>query len=167
MLYVLKVVRHLIKSISHDKRDDYDIRNLFESKGTYNVDRYFANRLYKSIHLSEISLCNTIEDTDDRNGCVIVFSSVLNYDKSDIVSKLNVFAEKYNIIGFMLDHAMHDKYIKLNTKFDKKSLTAEVIGLSVEQSIELAKELCSVLKQQSVLVRSINTRSIWCITKLK
>lgn len=167
---VLKLFRHFTKFVRNSKQDKYEIRNLFESiDDAHNVNKRFAYKLYKSIHLSEISLYNMLDSTDNEHGCIIVFSSDMNHKDYDIADKLIKIIEKYNVTGYMFEHAMYRKYIeqRTDTKFDKKSLTIELTGLTDEQSIDCAKELCSVLEQQSVLVRSINTKSIWRITKLK
>lgn len=162
--YALRLFTHFIKSVSDVNHDNYDVRNLFES-----IDARKANKLYKSIHLSEISFCDAFSNNDNEYGCVIVFSSSMNHHEHDVVTNLYKFIEKYNVTGYIVDRAMCGRYIEQRQyiKFDKKSLTIELMGLSDEQSIKLAKDLCNVLEQQSVLVRSINTKSIWCITKLK
>lgn len=168
--YVLKLFRYFTKFVRDSKQDKYEIRNLFESTDdVHNVNKRFVYKLYKSIHLSEISLYNMLDNTDNALGCVIVFSSDMNHKDYDNADKLIKIFEKHNVTGYMdvFEHAMRGRYIeqRTDTKFDKKSLTIELIGLTDKQSIECAKELCSVLGQQSVLVRSINTKSIWCITK--
>lgn len=165
---ILTLFKRLVQFVFCSKCNSYEVRNLFENSA-YRADRRYANKIYKSIHLSEISLCNMLDSKDDVRGCVIVFSSEMNHRDFDIAAKLNEFIKKYNATCYILDCAMRAKYIEQSsdTKFDKESLTAELIGLSDEQCIELTKELCCFLKQQSVLVRSINTKSIWCITKLK
>lgn len=160
---------YVVKSVFHSEHNDYDVRNLFKNRVEHDAERHFVNKLYKSIKLSEISAYDMLGNTDDKHGCVIVFSSTMNHKQSDIVAKLNRLTKQYNVTGYIIDYAMHGKYIErtLDTAFNKKSLTLELIGMSDEESIKLAKELCDVLKQQSILVRSINTKSIWCITKLK
>ena len=88
--------------------------------------------------------------------------------------KVNSVAKKNGVVGLTIGHFLTGKYLdrknvedsttgevhEVVTVFDEKSLSLEVVGITYEQLIHIAEDMCIEFKQDSVLVKSYETGKI-------
>ena len=95
------------------------------------------------------------EFSDEDKGGIIVFSTDVNA----------VPLEKHNIGNWSVGNYFKGKYTdKQGRVFTKKSLSVEVIGVTYEQLIDIAEDLCREVKQETVLVKSYSTNKIFLVS---
>lgn len=130
------------------------VRNLFESRGAYNVDRFSAKKLYDSIYVGEFPY-----KAHALQGGIVTFPAG---------SKIDFLASKFNHTEWTVTKALHSHYKDLRTGlfFDENSISVEIVGIDNDALIEFAKEMSHEFQQQSVLVKSYSTQDIWFVENL-
>ena len=88
--------------------------------------------------------------------------------------KIDNIAKKHNLVGLTLGHFLTGKYLDrrkvkdedsgeiktITNIFDDKSLSLELVGITYEQLIKIAEDMCIEFKQDSVLVKSYENGKI-------
>lgn len=97
------------------------------------------------------------EFSDEDKGGIIVFST-------DVTA---IPLENHNIGNWNVGNFFKGKYTGKNGKvLTEKSLSVEVIGVTYEQFIKIAEDLCREFKQETVLVKSYSTDKILLVEDL-
>ena len=110
-----------------------------------------------------------------REGGIITFSTDVNSVKlsnNEFINKLKQFGEtlknrfrvkkkvdkvlqKNEVFGCTVGNFMHGRYYDKSGKvYDERSMSVEIIGMTYEDLIKIAEQLCAEFKQETVLVKS-------------
>lgn len=118
---------------------------------------------------------------DESKGGMIIFSTDINAVDGGVVQKiknwlktvynrinknrwLNQTAEKYNPSGWTVGRFLRGRYRAENGKlFDEHSLSIEMIGITSEELISMAEDICRKFDQETVLVKDYITHSIMLV----
>jgi hypothetical protein len=96
------------------------------------------------------------EFADEDKGGIMVFSTDIN-----AVPLFKDKTEKYSISNWSVGNFFKGKYTDKNGKvYTEKSLSVEFIGVTYEQLIEIAEDLCREFKQETVLIKPYSTNKI-------
>lgn len=157
--------RHLYRSIANEAKD-------------IPLDRFCTD--FEGCMLDK-SVLEDWTPSDDRKGGVIVFSTVVNAVKqSDNVfvdffkKKLKTFmnsftaekkvdriAKKHDLVGWTIGRFLHGRYTGRNGKiFSENSLSVEIIGVTFDELVQIAEEICIVMDQESVLVKDYSSMKV-------
>jgi hypothetical protein len=124
------------------------------------------------------------EFAENKKGGIIIFSTevnaiklnnnkLINWVKQKIVTlkqgftankQIDKIAQKHNLSSWTVGHFFSGRYTDKNGKqYGENSLSLEIIGISFEELIRIAEELCSDFKQETVLVKDYYTNRILLI----
>lgn len=147
-------------------------------KGTYHLGRYLDANI--KINKDKILISEGIqyEPKENEKGGIIIFSTevnaeelsdnkLINWFKQKFSSfknklfknrKIDNIANKHNLVGWTIGKFLNGRYTAKNGKtYSENSLSVEIIGVSSDELIKIAEELCIEFIQESVLVKDYST----------
>lgn len=120
----------------------------------------------------------------EESGGIIVFSTdvnaiklssnaLINWIKQKITSlknkitagkKIDKAASTNGAVAWTVGHYLEGRYKSHSGKsFSENSLSLEIIGISSEQLIKIAEQLCEAFSQESVLVKDFSSSKIYLV----
>lgn len=119
------------------------------------------NNLYNWFKKIGITLINRFLSKSKINSVIKKFNTTLDKKIGDEI------VEDY-IGAFSIGNFFNGRYIGDNQKvFDEKSLSLEVNGISTNGIIYLAEEIAEEFKQETVLVKDLNTNKIFLVNQIR
>lgn len=147
-------------------------------KGTYSLGRYLDANIKVNKDKIIISEGIQFEPKENEKGGIIIFSTevnaeelsdnkLINWFKQKFSSfknklfknrKIDNIANKHNLVGWTIGKFLNGRYTAKNGKtYSENSLSVEIIGVSSDELIKIAEELCVEFIQESVLVKDYST----------
>ena len=78
--------------------------------------------------------------------------------------KIDKIAQSHDLVGWTVGRFLNGRYTsKRGAVFSENSLSVEIVGVTVEQLIGVAEELCSNFNQETVLVKSYSNKHIYFV----
>lgn len=91
------------------------------------------------------------------------FKNRISYNK-----KIDAVANKHNLIGWTVGKFLSGRYrAKNGVNFGENSLSVEIIGVSTDDLIDIAEDLCEEFSQETVLVKDYSTGKIFFVNSEK
>ena len=152
--------------------------------GMYNHLRFVKHNICKNDTTFVQEGITSDSPDKEHSGGIIVFSTDVNaLDVSKISFVNNVkqkllswknrlnknkyidgLAKKYNLFGWTIGNYFTGRYTGKNGKtYSEKSSSVEIIGVSKNILVEIATDLCSMFKQESVLLKCYADDSLYFI----
>ena len=151
-------------------------------KGPYSSTRYLDKAIcYNKDKVIAVSEGIQFEPDSNEKGGIIVFSVEVNAEKMDNNKFINWFkqkfatvknkllknrkiddiANKHELVGWTIGNFLKGRYTAKNGKtYSEDSLSVEIIGVSFDELVEIAEELCVEFLQESVLVKDYSSGRI-------
>lgn len=154
-----------------------------------------SKRLYESIKktssniiASSFSMTEAVEweVPDDEKGGIIVFSEEVNAielsdnrlinwlkqktktmkNKAFYKKKIDNIASKYSLVGWTVGKFLDGRYTAHNGKqFGEKSLSVEIVGVTVDTLVDIATDLAREFVQESVLVKDYSGGRVFFVNR--
>lgn len=123
---------------------------------------------------------------DTNQGGTIVFSTDVNVDKlseNKIVNwmkqkiatinnrlfytrKVDDVAQEHNLVGWTIGKGLSGRYTAKNGKaFGENSISVDIVGISHDELLDIATELCRLFQQETVLVKDYSTQQVYLVNK--
>lgn len=151
-------------------------------KGAYSISRQLDKAIcYNKNKVIAVSEGIQFEPESNQKGGIIVFSvevnaeelssnKLVNWFKQKFATfknklfknrKIDNIANKHNLVGWTIGKFLNGRYTAKNGKtYSEDSLSVEIIGVTFEELIEIAEELCIEFLQESVLVKDYSSGRI-------
>lgn len=134
-----------------------------------------------SVRVNEGVDLATEKEMLDKKGGIIVFSTdvnavelspnrVVNWLKQKFTtlrnrmqstSKIDKYGKKYNLAGWTVGHYLDGRYTDKNGNFyGENSLSVEIIGVSTDEMISIAEDICREFNQESVILKDYTSHRI-------
>ena len=174
--------------IPENRDDDYNIVTLYEGKqkSAYSSGAYLSTSIKKNCNVlfSQLNEDSDFPPIENERGGIIIFSTDLNAVQIDEQRAINVLKQKmqtiskrinstkkidriaksHDLIGWTIGKYLNGRYTADNGKqYGENSLSLEIIGVSCETPIKIAKELCTSFVHESALVKDYSSGSVMFI----
>lgn len=152
---------------------------IYEPQGVYNGARYISFKVTEdNTILRETADC---EIPNDKRGGIITLPSdcnALELGENKFANLIKQFinswqqrltsaeqtdqiAQRHNLIGWTIGRFLRGRYTGRNGKvWDEHSVTIEVVGLTTDELIAIAEDLCSEIHQECAFLKDYNTGKI-------
>lgn len=121
------------------------------------------------------------EPDENSKGGVIIFSTevnavkqsenkIINWLKKKVKTiknrftaekKLDKIAQAHDLVGWTVGKFLHGRYTGKNGKvYDENSISVELIGISSDELIKIAEEVCRAFDQEAVLVKDYSKQKV-------
>lgn len=160
----------------------YEIYN-GKDGGAYRASRYLAKAITSEgktpIYSSMLNEGIQFEPSADAKGGIIVFSTDVNAEKQsenkiinwlkqkmltisnrlNATKKIDKIAADNDLVGWTIGHYLDGRYTspKNGKQYGENSLSVEMIGVTFEQLVKIAMEICTAFKQESVLLKDFSS----------
>lgn len=155
---------------------------IYEPQGVYNGARYISFKVTEDNTILQEGI--DWEVPNDIKGGIISLSTdcyTLELDNNKFINAIKQFistwkqrltygkiidriAQKHNLIGWTIGKFLRGHYTSKNGKvWDENSLTVEIVGVTLDDLITIAEDLCREFKQESVLLKDYSTGRIMFI----
>lgn len=160
----------------------YEIYN-GKDGGAYRASRYLAKAITSEgktpIYSSMLNEGIQFEPSADAKGGIIVFSTDVNAEKQsenkiinwlkqkmltisnrlNATKKIDKIAADNDLVGWTIGHYLDGRYTspKNGKQYGENSLSVEMIGVTFEQLVKIAMEICAAFKQESVLLKDFSS----------
>ena len=154
-------------------------------RGAYSSSRWLSNDM-KIREKTYTTIQEGIEYSfgENEKGGIVVFSTEVNavdFSENKLINwvkkkaatfknnisknkKINNIGQKHDLAAWTVGKALSGRYTAKNGKvFDEKSLSVEIIGVTSEELIKIAEELCIEFLQEAVLVKDYSTGSVFLV----
>lgn len=158
-----------VRELKEKSRSAYSAKRYLKANINYNKDKVIAS---EGIHF---------EPEADRKGGIIIFSTdvnaedlnenkLVNYFKQKFLTiknrlyqnkKIDNIANKHKLKGWTIGRFLNGRYTDDEGRlFSEKSLSVEIIDVTLDELIEIAEELCIEFLQESVLIKDYTTNRV-------
>ena len=179
-----RIVSEAIKKVLNEENGAVEGVRPLNMKGTYNGNRYISFNVSPENTIFSHSLNEEIrfEPDSSHKGGMIVFSTDVNsipLSNNAIVNKFKQFFKtwqnrltathmidnisiSHKVGGWTIGHFLNGRYKDYDTgeMFSENSLSLEIAGIDSDELMQIARELCNVFKQQTVMVKDYSTLRI-------
>lgn len=181
---VLKTVKKFLReNVADDNHPEYECINESNSWSEAMLKGSRGANGLAIMYRSSRNICEGIdwEVEEDLKGGIIVFSTdvnavkkhenkVVNYinqkvstiiDRINATKKIDHIAVHNNLAGWTVGRYLDGRYTAKNGKqYGENSLSVMIVGVSFNQLIKVAEELCASFGQESVLVKDSESNRI-------
>jgi len=160
----------------------YEIYN-GKDGGAYRASRYLAKSITSEgktpIFSSLLNEGIQYEPSENEKGGIIVFSTDVNAEKQsenkiinwlkqkmltisnrlNATKKIDKIAADNDLVGWTIGHYLDGRYTspKNGKQYGENSLSVEMVGVTFDQLVKIAMEICASFKQESVLLKDYSS----------
>ncbi len=146
-----------------------------ESFSQYSTEVAGRQVLSEGIDFSfdDANLGGTIVFSTDVNAEQMSKNKIVNWVKQKIATinnrlsstgKIDAVAQKHDLAGWTISKGLSGRYTAKNGKaFGENSIAVDIVGITHDELIDIATELCNLFLQEAVLVKDYSTKKVYLI----
>lgn len=165
--------------------NNFKLYEIYNGKdgGAYRASRYLAKSITSEgktpIFSSLLNEGIQYEPSENEKGGIIVFSTDVNAEKQsenkiinwlkqkmltisnrlNATKKIDKIAADNDLVGWTIGHYLDGRYTspKNGKQYGENSLSVEMVGVTFDQLVKIAMEICASFKQESVLLKDYSS----------